>query len=155
MAVEYCRSSLRMSVRAPICGGSRQMDLVYHMMPSLVGTAANQLCMASCVSLLPTRDFKSVRFQTSQLRPNAFIQIIQVYGMSNGNSSNAPVPMEGVEQAPNQPSSSTARKSKRKESSTVPPQNAQGDPVLKVWIMSLNRHVSTDVRRSRVEQTRR
>jgi hypothetical protein len=75
--------------------------------------------------------------------------------MSNGSSSNAPVPMEGVEQAPNPASSSTARKSRRKESSTVPPQNAQGDPVLKVWIMSLNRHVSTDVRCFRVAYARR
>jgi len=75
--------------------------------------------------------------------------------MSNGSSSSASVPMEGIEQAPNPASSSAARKSKRKESSTVPPQNAQGDPVLKVWIMSLNRHVSTDVRYSRVERARR
>ena len=75
--------------------------------------------------------------------------------MSNGSSSSAPVPMEGVEQAPNPATASSARRSKRKESSTVPPQNAQGDPVLKVWIMSLNRHVSTDVRCFRVEQARR
>lgn len=74
--------------------------------------------------------------------------------MSNGSSSSAPVPMEGVEQAPH-PTTSSARRSKRKESSTVPPQNAQGDPVLKVWIMSLNRHVSTDVRCFRVDQARR